>query len=371
MKKLISQFGILFLIGLMSNVVQSLEIDEKLTVRILRLSNTKKTVLANRGLEDGLVVGDHAKFFLTSGVIARGVVVKASPTRSVWSIYRFVDPAQLTQDRVFGIKISTPLKLTDDPTKALGGYKFASEREALQIPLEKGADDLESQLTEDERNDLVQLGGNPPPPVYTAYNMGVDSTRTLEVFGIANFSSLTADSSTDGFSSSGSNSSMDFSLGFEKYFAQKNSFIGDISLYLIVHTTSNEVAGVTGNQTSSEGLEYGLGGSYHFLAHPLSYGQMIGYVTGSFGVGSTTDTVTTVDSTNKSTTTPYDGSSTFASLGGGLKYYIQNGFGGRLLLDYYTREEEYSVTDSSSGQTSNYAKTVSGLRFQFGLSYRF
>jgi len=31
---------------------------------ILKVSNSKKTVLINRGAEDGLVVGDHAKFSL-------------------------------------------------------------------------------------------------------------------------------------------------------------------------------------------------------------------------------------------------------------------------------------------------------------------
>ena len=50
----------------------ALEIDEKLTLRIVKTSDTKKTVLINRGQEDGLAKGDHAKFYLSVGCRTRG-----------------------------------------------------------------------------------------------------------------------------------------------------------------------------------------------------------------------------------------------------------------------------------------------------------
>ena len=54
--------------------------DETLTFRILKLSKTKRTLLANRGTDDGLEIDNHAKFYLTStGVVARAVVRKISP----------------------------------------------------------------------------------------------------------------------------------------------------------------------------------------------------------------------------------------------------------------------------------------------------
>jgi hypothetical protein len=64
----------LILLLLFPQLVFSLEIDEKLTLRILKISKTKRTILINRGIEDGLAEGDHAKFFDQSGVLARGKV---------------------------------------------------------------------------------------------------------------------------------------------------------------------------------------------------------------------------------------------------------------------------------------------------------
>ena len=99
--------------------VFALELDEKLTMRILSVSQSKKTILINRGIEDGLVVGDHAKLFLTTGVVGRAVTIKVSPTRSIWSVYRLVNPQFIVSDRVLNLKIASPLKLTEDSSKAL------------------------------------------------------------------------------------------------------------------------------------------------------------------------------------------------------------------------------------------------------------
>lgn len=358
----------------MPAILMALEIDEKLTVRLLRLSRSKKTVLLNRGLEDGLVVGDHAKFYLTSGVIARGVVAKASPSRSVWSIYRIVDSAQLVGDRVMGIKISTPLKLTDDSSRAFRGNQYATLQDNLAIPLERGADDLESQLSEEDRNDLISLGGNPPPPTYTYYNAGVDTSRTFEFYGLAHFSSLNTASSDETSASAGSTSNIDFTVGVEKYFAQKNTWLESVSIFAMIHKTTKEVTAVSGGKTSLDGLEYGMGINYHFWESPLTYGKVIGYATASFGAGEVTDTIETVDDSGVSTNTPLSGESSFVSFGGGFKYYVQNGFGLRILFDYYRRGETYAVQrEDSNGtlQDLEFTKTLTGPRIQFGLGYRF
>ena len=352
----------------------ALEVDEKLTIRLLRLSRSKKTVLINRGLEDGLVVGDHAKFFLTSGVIARGVVAKASPSRSVWSVYRFVDPNQMQQDRVMSIKISTPLKLTDDSSRAFKGNQYASLKDNLAIPLERGADDLESQLSEEDRNDLISLGGNPPPPTYTYYNAGVDTGRTVELFGMAHLSSLNTSSSDETSAAAGTTTNINFSAGVEKYFAQKNSWLSQISIFFMFHKHTKEVTAVSGGKSTLDGLEYGLGLNYHFWESPLTYGKVIGYVSTSFGVGDVSDSLVTIDSSGTSAPQEFSGESTFVSFGGGFKYYVQNGFGARLFIDYYRRGETYAVAqDDGSGNIENldFTKTLTGPRIQFGMSYRF
>ena len=98
----------------------ALDMDETLTFRILKLSKTKKTLLINRGTDDGLEVENHAKFYLTStGVVARAVVRKVSPTRSVWAIYRLINESEINTGRVLQLKSVSAVKLSKDPTKML------------------------------------------------------------------------------------------------------------------------------------------------------------------------------------------------------------------------------------------------------------
>src|SRR5574343_1885919 len=94
----------LFFLMIFPMISFALEIDEKLTIRIIKLSESKKTILVNRGAEDGLVVGDQAKFIDQSGVVARGVVEKVSRTRSVWSIYSVINPSEMVPEKVLNIK---------------------------------------------------------------------------------------------------------------------------------------------------------------------------------------------------------------------------------------------------------------------------
>jgi hypothetical protein len=135
MKRLFMIFFLL--LGSSAKTLRALEIDEKLTLRFLKVSTTKKTVLINRGAEDGLVVGDHAKFYISSGIIARGVVEKVSPSRSIWSMYRLVEPNDVTEGKVLNLKIASPVKITTDSTKsikeeAIPGSEKRSESESVK-----------------------------------------------------------------------------------------------------------------------------------------------------------------------------------------------------------------------------------------------
>lgn len=99
--------------------VRPLKEGEVMTVRLLDLSQTKRTVLLNRGLEDGIIEETHARLFLTTGVIARAVAVKVAPNRSVWSVYRLVYPDEMVQGNVLQLGITRNMQTTDDPTKAI------------------------------------------------------------------------------------------------------------------------------------------------------------------------------------------------------------------------------------------------------------
>jgi len=166
-----------------SSLTHALEIDEKLTLRFLKVSNTKKTVLINRGAEDGLAVGDHAKFFITSGVIARGVVEKVSPSRSIWSLYRVVDPAEITDNKVLNLKIASPVKITEDPSKSLKDEPIPGGSEKMDINAPSAGADANEEapvLDEADKKELEGLGIEDEAPAPKAKKKEKASTSKKE-----------------------------------------------------------------------------------------------------------------------------------------------------------------------------------------------
>lgn len=375
---------LLILLYVFSTSLSALEVDEKLTVRVLRLSASKKTILLNRGLEDGLVVGDHAKFYLTTGVVARALVQKVSPTRSIWSVYRVIDGDVLRADQVLNLKIAAPVKLTDDPSQSFIAQSTALDTET-GIPLADGANDIVGMdLSKDEAGEFAAVAVGDQIPTASSVPVenqtsssqmivnsgrGLSPNRTLEAFGMVHFNALstTADLGEEGGTTSGSDSSIDFSLGAEKYFNRTSGFLRDLSIFGYIHSASNKTSSAQGTEVSTSVLEYGGGFNYHFLAPPLSYHALIAYAGVGFGIGSTEDTITFTDSTVSTEPQTLSGSSNFFSLGVGAKYYLPNGFGMRAFLDYYRRGESYELEE----EEGEYTKVVSGPRLQLGLSYRF
>lgn len=370
---------------LFSFKAQALEIDEKLTVRILSLSNSKKTVLTNRGIEDGLVVGDHAKFFLTTGVVARGVVVKASPSRSIWSFYRLVNPQDIEVDKVINLKISSPVKLTEDPTKMVAEIHSESEggTEVLAVPVEKGdvsPSDMasKSEMSSSELDEMEEVKGKgidkkqleeEIPVITQKERKGINNQRTLEIWGLAHLNGLSTSVDTGvGASRSGRQSVMDFSLGIEKYFAEKANWLHRFSLNALLHNNIQELSGLeNGDDMKQSSFEYGAGIHWHFLEDPFAFGSPILFTSFQFGFGNTTDSVTLVKTTTRAIyDESFTGSASFFSLGVGGKYYNQAGFGGRAVLDFYRRSEKYEVRNSAG----TYAKVISGPRLMLGLSFR-
>ena len=110
----------------------ALEDDRRMIVRVLAVSSSKKTILINRGREEGVKMGDHAKFSTPKdGYFARGVVSRVSPTRSVWSIYRIIKEEPIVENAVVTVKAASQVKLTRDESKAIGvlasSYKKAAK----------------------------------------------------------------------------------------------------------------------------------------------------------------------------------------------------------------------------------------------------
>ena len=352
------KYGILFffLMGAPS-WVWALELDEKLTIRFLKISRSKKTVLINRGLEDGLVVGDHAKFFLTSGVIARGVVVKASPTRSIWSIYRIVNKDKIIPDKVANIKIATPVKITDDPTK---GFKDDPSGPSVEMAASSNQGEG-AQLDPQERRELESLGD------LDEYirSGGGQGNESLELYGLVHLNVLNSqiDQGSEG-SLEGEMAHMDWSMGIEKYFKMKASSLARLSLKLSLHWGEVKGLSASGLNASHSVLEYGVGGSWHF-SHPLEHERLIGFLDLNTGIGEVTDRSGGLEEEDFK---EWKGVSNFLSFGLGIKYATRWGGSARLLFSYYRRNESYIFEGEENQELS---KISQGPRLQIGLGYRF
>ena len=112
----------------------ALKLDTKFVARILGVSDTKRTILVNKGKEHGLGKDQHAKVSLPTGIIARAVVVKLSPSRSVWSVYRFFQSEKIEPQTVATFKISSAVRLTTDESKALGSLADKVDKKREPIP---------------------------------------------------------------------------------------------------------------------------------------------------------------------------------------------------------------------------------------------
>jgi hypothetical protein len=192
------------------------------------------------------------------------------------------------------------------------------------------------------------------------------STKQWELWGnlTANMLSGNATDINSGTTSAtrkSTSSTLDLSAGVEKYFFKSSGILKQISLTGFIHSKSATLGDDI--QVSEKLMEYGLGLRYHFDPIVNVNYKIMPFLLADIGVGTVTLT-NTVTSTNQ-TVDPSVGSSSFMAFGGGLKYFLDNGLGFRSIVDYYTANETYPYVDKTG------TRTLAGLRFQAGISYRF
>ena len=312
-------------------------------MRILKVSSTKKTILINRGIEDGLVEEDHAKFYLTTGIIARGVVVKASPSRSVWSLYRLVEPDKIIDKVVINLKISSPVRVTDDSTRSLSvdGVANIEDKERIALPVSGDRDELNFL----RKNTIVDH-----IPLY-------DPKGKWEIWGMLNYKSDASTTETTTSSVAGTSTSTSLKLGLERYFfdspkqwVKRTSF----STFLSIDSSTAD-SGTAQSVNSITNL--GVSGSFHFLHTPNILSRFIPY--GEFGAG-------LGRATTSSGGSDLSGSSNFSSFGGGVKYFLDNHLGGKMVVEYLSQGMVFASELDTIYDTT---VTTSGLRVGFGISY--
>lgn len=366
------KFTLMMIILFSSMSVLALEVDEKLTLRILNVSSTQKTILINRGVEDGLVVGDHARFFVPEGVIARGVIVRVAPTRSVWSIYRMVNPDYVKEEEVLSLKITQPVKLSDDPTRQI----WQGEKDVkVMSPEARISVDPSAKM---KINDDV-LNSEDPELDELLNDREVTTSSKYEIFGglyFSNQSSTATSNDTTIGAISGSQQSIVLLIGGEFYFKQLKSFLRDFSIAPFFQIDSNQVFGSQGTQTGTSFTDIGFMINYHpFKAKPWDVGKFIPYFNFTYALRSGSDTfdpgfeVTATQGSVAGQPESFagDGSGSMFSIGGGVKTYLTNHWGMRIQVSY----ESSSVEFTNSKNPLAWTREGSGLKIMSSFGYRF
>lgn len=358
-------FVAFFTLVAFASVAHALEVDERLTLRILKTSDTRKTLLINRGTEDGLVEGNHAKFFVSAGVVARGVCIKVSPSRSVWSIYRLVNADFIVQDTVLNLKIAPPVKITQDESRMVVEEDVPVQVDGnpatLGIALADGANDLapgvmvgNEQISREELAALRALGP------------GNLKDRNLELWLGLNFSSLSSSTDSDSAGTGdfdGGDVQSQFTLGGEYYFKDEREWWARFSPFGFVSNQRKGVLSFSGTEQGDTATEFGLGLNWHPWDVPSVINEFIPFFTVSLAMGNASSTV---EDQGVGTDREARGSTFSRSLGVGMKFYTHKGFGARGVLDYYMRDDDLKEDNANISWT----RTNVGPRLWVALSYR-
>lgn len=345
--------------------VMALEIDDKLTLRIVNTSESKKTLLINRGIEDGLVKGDHAKFFVSSGVVARGVCIKLSPTRSVWSIYRVVNAPFLAEDQVMKLKITPAVKITKDESKMLvsdDSRLRPNDPRDLGIPLAEGADDLRENEIKGTPEDVNMMENLPKVNLLK---------RNFEIFGMFNFSSMAEDSDAgDGVSEHDVRvTNLYMKLAGEWYFKNESEWYHRFSLITAFVMDRRAIMSHLGTELRDESNEFGVGLNLHLFDYPSAMQTFIHYLNFTFLLGSSTSSYVSGDEVGTAQEDTVNGSVINYYLAYGWKYYTSTAFGIRMELAFVQRGDEFN--ESEVNNNAKYVKQRIGPQFMVGLGYRF
>lgn len=354
---------LMILISLFTLTANALEIDEKLTLRVVKVSDTRKTILINRGQEDGIVKGDHAKFYLSIGVVARGVAIKISPTRSVWSLYRLVNADYVRNDEVMKLKITAPVKITNDESRALVGDDSPStttkDPRDLGIPLAAGAEDLNA------------MEATPGQTNVAAADMGILNANLLkknrEIFGAFTYESRSSKTTSENsnLDYSGSDTYLLMDAGFEYYTRDENKWYSRLSVVGAFRSTQTRVMAYEGTEVNETASFFGGGLNWYPFNRPSTAYKIIPFGQFMYYMGSVDSEVSVKSGTAFSGN--LSGAVTMFSAGGGVKYYLHSGWGASAKLEFQSRADSYSEdVDGLAWQ-----KVSSGPRIIGSLRYRF
>ncbi|MDH4467083.1 MAG: hypothetical protein QE271_03425 [Bacteriovoracaceae bacterium] len=349
---------------------EKLTVDNTLTIRILKSTSSKKTILINRGTDDGLDMGMHARFFNEGGTVARGILVDKKDDRSIWSIYRQVSPDLLETDQVMSIKITPEVKITNDETKSVLreglDQKLLPDRLAPnRIPLDQVQGDLPT--------DLASSGvAESNLSDFNAKDLDL-TKKSIEIYFKGFLLAQTSEAtSSDGATFTGSSYAGSVSLGIEKYFTRSDSWLKRFSITPYGHFGAQKLLSYEGTQTDSQFYEAGIGLNFYFLdaphladtLHPyLSFASTYGVVQDQFSSGQR-DANRDAASLSK-----VSGKTSSVSGGVGVKYFTTRGWSFSFSTEIVRRIDLFDGDPDTSNAL--WDRIVLGPRVSFGMGLRF
>lgn len=146
--------GLIGLMLLLSPSSHALDLNEELSnVRLLDVPSQNIVVL-NRGMEDGIQVGAHAKLRGVEGYAARGICVKTGLLTSHWRLYRIVDNQLISKDLTYTLVGMEDSEATQEMGKIRSmdyGKKLPDFDETKLQPPQAVNSDMAQTLAKDRR----------------------------------------------------------------------------------------------------------------------------------------------------------------------------------------------------------------------------
>ncbi len=192
----------------------------------------------------------------------------------------------------------------------------------------------------------------------------------MEVFSHLNISGLSSSTKSTADSYTGSQSSHQIGLGAELYSQRERDWYSRFSLFAAIDLYRLNAQAYNGAKTSNDVTEFSFGTNWHPGSLPSTINTFIPYFHLGASIGTAKSTFERGNDERvaaSSNSWNANGSTTGFSLGFGYKFYTRQGFGARILADYYVRQEKYKADP----QTSEFNRSVAGPRLSLGLSYRF
>lgn len=170
-----------------------LEPFEKLqNIQLLRVLD-KNIVMINRGLDDAILVNDHAKLSFSGGYAARAICVKAGRETSYWRLYRIPDVERISKDITYTLEgmadreipnhmasLRSEVQKVDDPYENKKNEKPSSDPFDVKY-------DLPEKLTE---RDLIETVGPEKRKLFVEKALNKDQMkRDLQDFRVSVFAS--------------------------------------------------------------------------------------------------------------------------------------------------------------------------------------